>query len=164
MARLADGDRAAFDPLFRELHPRAVRLARLRLGETDALDAAQAALEKVFARAGEFTPGRPVLPWFYAIAANEVHGISRRVKTMNARTGDGAEAAQSASDPEQELATAELRAAVLAAVEALDPLSASAIAALLGDAAPAVGNAAHRKRVSRAYARLRQLLGGFREP
>jgi DNA-directed RNA polymerase specialized sigma24 family protein len=166
MARLADGDRAAFDPLFRELHPRAVRLARLRLGEADALDAAQSALVKVFARANEFTPGHPALPWFYAVAANEVHAIARRGKTAVAREArkEGDDVAVTHDDPEQLLAKAELRAAVAAAIDALDPASAAAIAALLGDVEiPALSPAAQRKRISRAYARLRRLLGGFHE-
>ena len=165
MARLADGDRSAFDPLFRVFHPRAVRLARLRLSDADALDAAQAALEKVFARAGEFAPGRPALPWFYAVAANEVHAIARRGRAASARDGgDAVYAARGVTDPERDLAKAELRAAVAAAVEALDPASAAAIAALLGDAEPsAISAAAQRKRVSRAYARLRQLLGRFHD-
>lgn len=166
MARLADGDRAAFDPLFRALHPRAVRMARLRLGEADALDAAQSALERVFERASEFTPGRPALPWFYAVTANEVHAIARRRRASLART-EGLPAATSTAspdDPEQCLVEAELRAAVDAAVGELDPASATAIAALLGDAEPpAISAVAQRKRVSRAYARLRQLLGWFHE-
>ena len=74
---LSQGERGAFDPLFRALHPRALRLAQARLGATRAADAAQAALERVFARAGEFTPGRPVLPWFYAIVVNEVRAVAR---------------------------------------------------------------------------------------
>ncbi len=166
MARLADGDRAAFDPLFRALYPRAVRLARLRLGEADALDAAQSALERVFARGSEFTPGRPALPWFYAVAANEVHAIARRVRTASARS-DGvldAASARAPGDPEQDLGMAELRAAVAEAVGELDPASAAAIAALLGDAEPpAISPVAQRKRLSRAYARLRHLLGPFNE-
>jgi RNA polymerase sigma-70 factor (ECF subfamily) len=67
MALLADGDRAAFDPLFRALYPRALRLAVARLGDDRGADAAQSALTKLFARASEFAAGRAVLPWFYAI-------------------------------------------------------------------------------------------------
>ncbi len=165
MARLADGDRSAFDPLFRVLHPRAVRLAKLRLGDADALDAAQSALEKVFARASEFTPGRPVLPWFYAVAANEIHSSSRRAGVASRREGGDLDVLASTDDPEQALGRAELRAAVAQAIDMLDPASTAAIAALLGDAElpAAVNAAAHRKRVSRAYARLRHLLGRFHE-
>jgi hypothetical protein len=43
MAQLAQGERDAFAPLFRALHPRALRLARARLGPDGAADAAQAA-------------------------------------------------------------------------------------------------------------------------
>src|SRR5271169_2868791 len=53
MDRLADGDRAAFDPLYTALRPRAVRLARARLGDAHAEDVAQAVLLRVFARASE---------------------------------------------------------------------------------------------------------------
>jgi RNA polymerase sigma-70 factor (ECF subfamily) len=166
MARLADGDRAAFEPLFRVFHPRALRLARLRLNEADALDAAQSALVKVFARASEFTAGRPALPWFYAVAANEVHAISRRARASAGRADavDAIDAVHASTDPEQELAKAELRAAVADAIDTLDPASASAIAVLLGDAEPqALSSVAQRKRVSRAYARLRNLLGRFND-
>ena len=58
MARLAQGERAAFDPLFRALEARARRLARARVDAASASDVAQSALLKVFARAHEFTPGR----------------------------------------------------------------------------------------------------------
>ena len=55
----------------------------------------------------------------------------------------------------------ELRAAVARALEALDGPAAEAIAALLGEAErPPIDDAAYRKRVSRAYAKLRILLGG----
>jgi RNA polymerase sigma-70 factor (ECF subfamily) len=78
MERLADGDRDAFTPLFASLHPRVLVVARRRLGPEDAADAAQRALVAVFARATEFERGRALLPWFWAIVANEVHGIARR--------------------------------------------------------------------------------------
>jgi RNA polymerase sigma-70 factor (ECF subfamily) len=159
MARLADGDRAAFDPLFRALHPRALRLARGRLAPDLADDAAQSALLRVFARASEFEAGRPALPWFYAVVANEVRGVARR------RSATGDEAALAAipadDDPEQELLERELRRALAAAIEALDASAAACIGSLLGDRPrPDIAPAAFRKRVSRVYAQLRLLLGG----
>lgn len=58
----------------------------------------------------------------------------------------------------------ELRAALALALESLDAASAEAIAALLGERVkPDVADAAFRKRVSRAYAKLRVLLGGHGE-
>ena len=163
MTRLADGDRSAFDPLFAALHPRAVALARLRLESSDADDAAQQSLVRIFARASEFTPGRPVLPWFYAIAANEIHAVARRRARGRSREAsvERAESVASGGDPETELLDGELRASVRAAIAELDDASACAIRALLGEAeAPALEPPALRKRVSRAYARLRVILGG----
>jgi RNA polymerase sigma-70 factor (ECF subfamily) len=163
MARLADGDRTAFDPLFAALHPRAVALARLRLRSTDAEDAAQEALVRVFARASEFVPGRPALPWFYAVAANEVHGAARRLARAQGRDAgpEAAAALVAPGDPESSLVLAELRAVVRSAIGTLDVDSANAILASIGEA-PHEGalSPALRKRVSRAYARLRILLGG----
>jgi RNA polymerase sigma factor (sigma-70 family) len=163
MGRLADGDRAAFDPLFAALHPRAVAAARLRLEGSDADDAAQQALLRVFARASEFTPGRPALPWFYAIVANEVHTLARRCARRRGRElpGEASERVAAADDPERELLGAEICASLRAAIASLDVPSAEAIRSLLGEAPrPEVEAPAFRKRVSRAYARLRVLLGG----
>jgi RNA polymerase sigma-70 factor, ECF subfamily len=159
MSRLAQGDRSAFDPLFRALHPRAFRVARARLGADAADDAAQSALLKVFARASEFEPGRPALPWFYAVVANEIRAVARR------RPGGGDEALLAAlpaeGDPERELALRELGRALDAAIDSLDGDAAACIASLLGDRPrPNIAPAAFRKRVSRVYAQLRLLLGG----
>ena len=163
MARLAEGERAAFDPLFHALYPRALRFARRTLGAASAADAAQAILMKVFARASEFEPGRPVLPWFYAVVANEVRSLSRREEQLARRTADEARALEQAGtdDPERALLDFELRRSLACAIQNLDETSARSIAAVLDEAErPAVLPAAFRKRVSRAYARLRLLLGG----
>ena len=160
MSRLADGDRTAFEPLFHALWPRALAAARRRLEPQAAADAAQATMMKLFARAPEFTRGAAVLPWFYAIAANEVRAIQRRAKASVPVD----EALPSRDDPERAAMDRELRAAVARAIEELDGPSAEAIAALFGEAErPAIDNAAYRKRVSRAYAKLRILLGGHGE-
>jgi len=157
MNRLADGDRAAFEPLFRSLWPRALSAARRRLEPHAASDAAQSTMMKLFARAPEFARGSPVLPWFYAIAANEIRAIVRRAKPYV----EVDEALASTGDPESSAMDRELRAAVAQAIDELDGPSAEAIAALLGEGErPRIDDAAFRKRVSRAYARLRMLLGG----
>ncbi len=163
MSRLSQGDREAFDPLFRALHPRALRLARARLPEDQAADVAQAVLVKVFARASEFEPGRPVLPWFYAAAANEIHVARRRAGVQAQRTtGESlAHDRPGGSSPERALLEQELHASLDQAIAALDDASAEAIACLLDDRpVPGLSAAAFRKRVSRAYAKLRLLLRG----
>jgi RNA polymerase sigma-70 factor (ECF subfamily) len=163
MDRLVDGDRSAFTPLFEALYPRALRVARRRLDEAHAEDAAQRTMTAVFARALEFTPGRPVLPWFYAIVANETHAIARKVR-LAANRGAPAEAGEriaSDDDPERALSLAEMRLLLREAVAELDPSSAAIIEEQLADEAHDRGarTPAMRKRLSRAYARLRALLG-----
>lgn len=165
MARLADGERAAFDPLFAALYPRALGVARMRLAPSDAADAAQQALVRVFARANEFTPGRAVLPWFYAIIANEVHGLRRKQLRAAGRDADPEAAVSLAADgdPETMLVREELRASVRAAMTQMDDASVEALRVVLGEAPhPDVAAPTFRKRVSRAYARLRVILGGPR--
>lgn len=160
MARLANGERDAFDPLFRALYPRAIRLARARLGETTAADVAQSTMTKLFSRAAEFEAGRPVLPWFYAITANEVRAARRRGARKT--TEDGIAVEVSTNDAERELIDHELRRALDTAIAALDAPSAEAIYALLGRGpAPTIAPEALRKRISRAYARLRMLMRGL---
>ena len=164
MSRVSQGDRDAFDPLFAALYPRALRLARTRLDAADAADAAQVILMKMFSRASEFEAGRPVLPWFYAIAANELHTVNRRLAARRVRHAavDHAVRTPAAGDPERSLLDQELRSCVARAIDALDDDSAEAIRCLLdGEAPPHLSSAAFRKRVSRAYARLRLLLGGL---
>jgi RNA polymerase sigma factor (sigma-70 family) len=164
MSRLAQGDRAAFDPLFRALYPRAMRLMRAELPSDQAADAAQSVLMKVFAHAGEFQAGKPVLPWFYAILANELRTHRRRGHARRKRDADETLAADlpAPGDPERALVTRELSEALARAIASLDDDSARAISFMLhGEERPSVTATAFRKRVSRAYARLRWLLGAF---
>lgn len=160
MTRLAGGDRSAFDPLYAALRPRARALAAARLRNPIAEDVAQNALLRVFARASEFTPGRPCLPWFYAIVANEIRGARRREARMVPMeiAPDGM---VDPHDAESAMLERELERALALAIESLDEDSARAIAVVLGRAAPPdLAPATLRKRVSRAYAKLRLFLGG----
>jgi RNA polymerase sigma-70 factor, ECF subfamily len=161
MGRLAGGDRSAFDPLYRALRPRAVRLVRLRLGETGAADVAQAALLNVFSRASEFTPGRACLPWFYAIVANEIRASHRRDARFLLDEGAASLRLVDHEDAETQLVAREVERALEVAIDCLDDEAARAIGTVLGRGpAPNVPPATFRKRVSRAYAKLRILLGG----
>lgn len=160
MSRLARGDRAAFPSLFAELGPRALRLARQRVGEAAAEDVAQQVLERVFARASDFTPGRPCLPWFYAILGNELQAERRRGARWVLDEEAAARGLAIDADAEDRLLQRELERALEGALAELDSDSAGAIAALLGRATPPdLKPATLRKRLSRAYAKLRLLLG-----
>jgi RNA polymerase sigma-70 factor (ECF subfamily) len=159
MSRLALGDRSAFEPLYRALRSRARRLAAMRVGETSADDVTQSALLKVFARASEFTPGKPCLPWFYAIVVNEIRAAQRKdARLVPTEIRDDAMVDE--RDAEATMIERELARALELAIESLDDDSANAIAALLGSApVPACRPATFRKRISRAYAKLRLILG-----
>src|SRR5882724_3496564 len=79
MARLADGERAAFTGVFRALWPSILRLCVSMLkNEADATDAAQSAMEKILSRAPEYDRGRPALPWALAIGAWECRTLARQ--------------------------------------------------------------------------------------
>lgn len=159
MSRLAGGDRTAFDPLYAALRPRARAVAAARMSPALAEDVAQSALLRVFARASEFTPGRPCLPWFYAVVANEVR-TARRREACTTAIEIPPDAMVDGNDAEALLIQRELERALELALESLDGDSARAIAALLGRAEPPeVAPATLRKRVSRAYAKLRLFLG-----
>lgn len=159
MSRLAGGDRSAFEPLYAALRVRALRFARMRVGEQIAADVTQAALLNVFARASEFTPGKPCLPWFYAIVVNEIRGAERKsARLVPSEIRDDALVAE--GDAESQMIERELARALELAVESLDDDAARTIAAVLGRAPlPACAPATFRKRVSRAYAKLRLILG-----
>ena len=159
MARLSSGDRAAFEPLFHALHPRALRLARARLPAHRADDVAQTAMLKVFAHAHRFVPSHPALPWFYAIVSNEVHAARRQLH-RDAGSDDSDLHPSTGRNPEDALLARELTLALEQAIESLDDQAAHAIRSQLGEAErPSVSPVTYRKRVSRAYARLRLLLG-----
>jgi RNA polymerase sigma-70 factor (ECF subfamily) len=161
MDALSEGDRSAFDGLFRALYPRAFALARKRLRD-DALaaDAAQETMTKMFARAVEFHRGASVLPWFYAICANEIRAIERRRGAIAAADRD--ESIDPSSDDanaEHAMMRRELARALDLAIASLDDDAAHAIAAMLGDEArPNVAETTFRKRLSRAYAKVRHYL------
>lgn len=160
MSRLARGDRSAFGELYVALRPRALRVARLRVGADAAEDVAQQALERVFARASDFTPGRACLPWFYAVLGNELQSERRRRARLVLDEGAAASAVHAEADTEAQLLGRELERALERALAELDTDSAAVIAALLGRGLPPhVKPATLRKRLSRAYAKLRLLLG-----
>ena len=160
MDRLAGGDRAAFDPLYETLRPRAARLVAMRIRAELVPDVVQSALLQVFAHASDFRRGSPCLPWFYAIVANEIRGAARR-HARDVPTELADDALVDPHEPESALVARELHAALHEAVSALDDDAANAIRAVLGlRAPPDIGGAAFRKRVSRAYARLRLILRG----
>jgi RNA polymerase sigma-70 factor (ECF subfamily) len=155
MARLADGDRSAFTPVFRALWTPLVRFCRtLARNDADAADAAQAAMEKILERANDYDRARPAMPWAFAIAGWECRTLLRK----SARRRETPEDA--APEPVHEASEDDLvqRDLVRAAAEVLGDLSTedqeTLIATFTEEMATTTG-ATLRKRRQRALERLR---------
>lgn len=153
MARLADGDRSAFSPLFRALWTPALKVCQRMVQEADAADAAQAAMMKILERAGEYDKTRPALPWALGIAAWECRTLLKRQQ----RHKETAEAPVR-SDEGSTALEVEQKLLVSAAMHAMGTLSEAdqeTLVATYWDIAANVGGATLRKRRERALTRLR---------
>lgn len=155
MARLSEGDRAVFSPVFERLWPPVQRLCMSLLrNEADAADAAQEALTKILERASDYDPRRPALPWALAIAAWECRTLRRRLTRR--REVPAEHVAEPAGEPAQdELVRRELVQAALAALGTLSENDRDTLMATFFDEAAGVTGATLRKRRERALARLR---------
>jgi RNA polymerase sigma-70 factor (ECF subfamily) len=153
MARLAEGDRDAFTPVFAALWPELRRLAGALLRDgADADDAAQRALVSVMSRAHEYDRSRDALPWAVGIALWECRTILRRRE--RSRTGPLVDDAIASSESPEEIAIArDLERACLEVVGALSPTDRAALG--LGDGDGASPQTV-RKRRQRALVRLRE--------
>ncbi len=169
LARLAAGEREAFDPVFTALWPPLRSLAERLLGPgSEAEDAAQEALMKVLSTVQSYDPARDGLSWAFAITAFEARTLRQRRLRRRESAGALPDHPDSAS-PEGALADAELRARLAQAIDLLSPADRDEIAAYLQLAPDEVGAAAtrspaQRKRRQRALDRLRRIwrsLHGF---
>jgi RNA polymerase sigma-70 factor (ECF subfamily) len=154
LARLADGDRDAFDAVFAGLWPEVRAFVGRVLPPADADDVAQGALLRVFARASDYERDRDALAWAVGIAAWEVR-THRRRRQRRRETGLHAapETAAAGLTPEDAVIDADLRRALLDVVGTLPELDREA----LGLDSPGVqpASATQRKRRQRAIGRLR---------
>jgi RNA polymerase sigma factor (sigma-70 family) len=155
LRQYADGERAAFQPLFDRLWPALLAFTRRAQGsQADGEDAAQQALLKVFARIVDFDRERDGLSWALAIAVYE----TMTIRKQRARRRDAGEVPPTIQDerPNQEESAmrAELRAAVQEILGGLSPRDQEALAYLFTGAEPARDETA-RKRRFRALERLR---------
>lgn len=154
MARLAEGDRGAFSPLFRALWPPALKVCqRMLADEADAHDAAQAALMKILERAHEYDRRRPALPWALGIAAWECRTLQRKQARLREVPEEPQRSDEGASV--EELEQRRLVSAALHAVGTLSPSDQETLVSTYWDTAAEVGGATFRKRRERALTRLR---------
>lgn len=158
MARLADGDRGASQPVFDALWPVLVRFASRALGSaSDGEDAAADAVATLFERASDYDATRPALPWaltltYWECRTHQKRRARRREQSDAALThvADAREAADDALDAER------AREALLDALERLPETDRETLRAALDDAG-APRDAAFRKRKERAIGRLRRI-------
>lgn len=163
--RVADGDRTAFGPVFEALYPR-VRAACLRITEnaSDADDAAQSAMMKLFESAHRYQPGRSVIGWALALALWEARSVATSNRRRSGRMGDVTALdthpdGQPAAD--DQLAEREQIALLESAIADLSPAQQAAVADTLRGYVPGDATAAATLRKQRQRA-VEQLRGWFR--
>lgn len=157
MARLADGDRAAFRPLFDRLWPAIQRLCRKLIpNEADAADAGQNAMVKIFERVSAYDRARPAMPWALAIAAWECRTIARRRARQREVGEDSID--DRALAVEEDFVRHDLVQAALHAIGGMSDPDREALLATFWDQAASVSGPTLRKRRERALTRLREAL------
>jgi RNA polymerase sigma-70 factor (ECF subfamily) len=158
LVRLADGDRAAFRPVFDLIWPRVREIAgRMMAHASDADDAAQVALLKVFERASEFDAQRDALAWIVGIVSYECMTIRRKTTRRRECGGDALDAIiDETTSAEQRLISTELEAVAVATLGQLRPEDRDTLRiAIFGEGHRPAKPATFRKRVERAVTRLR---------
>lgn len=156
MARLADGDRSAFDGVYAILWPSLLGFCKRALARSDAEDAAQLALLKIFNRASSFERDKDALTWAIAIAGWEVRTIRTRWARGKSTSVEGEQIASTAGDPEEVTADRELIEAAQAVLGSLSDIDRETLTATFaGEHSGETAGATFRKRRERAIARLK---------
>jgi RNA polymerase sigma factor (sigma-70 family) len=156
LAELADGDRAAFHPVFVRLWPLVRGFAARCLPPEEAEDVAQETLLRVFARAAEFDRRRDALSWVLGIAAYEIRTARRRRQRRRETPADAlAGEPGRAGSPEDAAVADDLARALHEAMAALRPGDAETLLAYARGERPDLPGPTFRKRVERALSRLR---------
>lgn len=130
MARIAQGDRRAFDWLVRQHLPRAYAIARRVLSNrADAEEAAQDAFTKLWVHASDWQPGKAAFStWMYRIVVNAALDIARR-KQLPVTTDEAVLGLQADTTPDVDIRMGddEEKQRVRAAVETLTPQQRAAV-------------------------------------
>jgi DNA-directed RNA polymerase specialized sigma24 family protein len=157
MVRLADGDRAVFDEVYAALWPVMTSFCGKMLSGSDAEDAAQQALVKVFSRASTFDQTGDAFTWAITIATWEVRTIQKqmaRSKTIFVADHDAADPAESA---ETLISHEQLVTVARHVLGTLSESDQQTLVATFNDESPtSVPGATFRKRRERALARLKE--------
>lgn len=158
MRRLAEGERAAIDVVYRGLRPLVGDVCRRMLGDApEADDVAAETLVEIFTRASDFDPERDVVAWALTIATWRCRTERRRRQRARLSPLEDAGELPAEGDPEDAYLSREAHAALEAARAELGEIDREALDAVLSGAPL---SAALRKRKERLLPRLRRLLGG----
>lgn len=154
LARLAGGERDAFDEVFSLAWPvlRSLALSLLK-DPAEAEDAAQRALMKLFSHASRFEAGRAALPWIATFGINEVR--TSRSRSRRRVHEEICPRTPAPDDLESELLDADLLAALQQVLGELTEDDRVALGLVPGEDS-ATAPATRRKRKQRALSRLRQ--------
>jgi RNA polymerase sigma-70 factor (ECF subfamily) len=155
MARLADGDRAAFTAVFQTLWLPILRLCSGMLkNEADAKDATQQAMAKILSRASDYDRARPTLPWALALGAWECRTILRS-RFRRREVGDETAHEQTTAASEDDVVQKNLIEAALGAMGRLSDSDKETLLSTFWDEGASVKGPTLRKRRERALERLR---------
>jgi len=156
MIRLADGDRSVFDEVYAALWPVITAFCGKMLSGTDAEDATQQALLKVFSRASTFDRTGDAFTWAVTIATWEVRTIQKQMTRSRTTFAENHDAADPAENAEALVSREQLVAAARHVLGTLSESDQQTLVATFNDENPAsIPGATFRKRRERALARLK---------
>src|SRR5216684_3343147 len=159
MVALADGERSAFDPVYRTLWPLLVKVITVMSADPMlAEDIAQQATLKILARVSTFDRSKDALAWSMTIAVNEYRSYRRKLGNRAADPG-GEWILSDLTDcdtPEAITLRDNLRDATRTLMGQLQPRDLEVVvAAMYEGQRPPLAAAAFRKRLQRALANTR---------
>jgi RNA polymerase sigma factor (sigma-70 family) len=160
MIALADGDRNAFDPVYRILWPLLVRfIGAVCRDRMVAEDMTQQAMLKILAKASTFDRSQDTLAWSMAIAVNEYRSYRRKLGNRAMEPIDEALSVLADHDTPEAIAIRnDLGEAARIVLSGLRPQDREAvIAAICEGQRPTLTAVAFRKRLQHALANARLL-------
>lgn len=160
MTALADGDRKAFDPVYRILWPLLTGFVGRMCGDrVIAEDIAQQSMLKIFSRASTFDRSRDALAWSLTIAGNEYRTYRRKLGNRRMEALDLAVSLPANDEtPETIVIRDNLNAAIRGVMGQIRPQDVDAVIAAVNEGErPPVTAAAFRKRLQRAIENSRLL-------
>ena len=156
MAKLKQGDRTAFDYVYKNSWPPCLSLAKSFLSkEEDAQDAAQAAFLKVFSRASQFDPEKDALTWVFALVVYECKTLHRKKQRLRESHTDLESIDDHDGEMELKLIEKKMRLQARELIKDLKPMDQEVILKVINEEESQKG-ALFRKRLERAIKRFKQ--------